>query len=83
MPNSMFKERPLHLNSRVAKCPFGQTFDFASERDQDMKLRMLCKVCSKPAESSRYIRASKKAMMLEEPQLNEAERVRMVHEHHW
>ena len=48
MPHSNFKERHFTVSSGVGKCPCGQTFDFASEKDMNMKLRMNCKFCSKP-----------------------------------
>ena len=82
MPHSNFKERSHLLNSRIGKCPCGLTFDFTSERDMNMKLRMHRKFCSKPPKSSEQIRMPKKAMMLREKQLNEAERMRKVHDHH-
>ena len=48
MPHSNFKERSHPFNSGAGKCPCSQTFDFASERDMNMKLRMHHKFCSKP-----------------------------------
>ena len=44
MPHSNFKERSFTLNSGVGKCSCGQTIDFASERDMNMRLRMHRKV---------------------------------------
>ena len=38
MPHSNFKERSYPFNSGVLTCPCGQTFDFASERDMNIKL---------------------------------------------
>ena len=75
MPHSTFKERSHPFNSGAGKCPCSQTFDFASERDWDMKLRMHHKFCPKPPEGSKHIRAPKKAPTLREQQLNEAERI--------
>ena len=68
MPHSTFKERSHMLNSGVGKCPCGQTFDYTSERDLNMKLRMHCKFCSKPVEGSQQIRKPKKVMTLKEQQ---------------
>ena len=82
MPHSNFKMKFNHFNLGVGKCPCGQTFNFGSERDQNKKLRMHLKFCSKPVESLRQIRTPKKAMMLKEEQLNYAERMRRVHENH-
>ena len=38
MPPSNFKERSYTLNLGVGKCSCGQTFDFVSEKDINMKL---------------------------------------------
>ena len=56
MPHSNFKERSYTLNTGVGKCSCGQTFDFMSEKDMNMKLRMHHKFCSKPPKSSKQIR---------------------------
>ena len=82
MPHNNFKERSHTFNSGVGKCPCGQTFNFSSERDMNMKLRMHRKFCSKPPESSRQVKKPNKAMRLREQQLNEAERKRRIHENH-
>ena len=78
MPHSNFKERSHQFNLGVGKCPCGQTFDYMSERDMKMKLRMHRKFCSNPPKGFDKIRVPKKAMMLREQQLNEAERMRKV-----
>ena len=77
--NGNFKERSHQFNSGVGKCPCGQTFDSASERDMNMKLRMHHKFCFKLAEGFRQIGTPKKATTLREQQLNEAKRKRKVH----
>ena len=38
MPHSNFKERSQEFNTGVGKCPYGQTFEYTSERDMKMKL---------------------------------------------
>ena len=48
MPHSNFKERAHQFNLGIGKCSCGQTFDFASERDMNMKLQMHCKFGSQP-----------------------------------
>ena len=53
MPHSNFKERSYTVNSGVGKCSCGQTFDFASEKDMNMKLQMHRRFCSKPPNSSK------------------------------
>ena len=78
MPHSNFKERSQAFTG-VGKCLCGKTFEFASERDMKMKLRMHCRFCSNPTVAFDKIRVSKKACMREQ-QLNEAERIRKVHD---
>ena len=73
MPHSNFKEKSYALNSGVGKCSCGQAFDFASEKDMNMKLRMHCKVCPNPPEGSKPFRMPKKAMTLRETLHYEAE----------
>ena len=73
MPHSNFKERFFALYSGVGKCPCSQTFDFASEREQRMKIRMHCKVCPNPPEASVRIKGHKKAMTRREFQNDEVE----------
>ena len=45
MPHSNFKERSYTLNTGVEKSSCGQSFDFVSEKDMNMKLQIHCKVC--------------------------------------
>ena len=80
IPHSMFKAKPHPHNSGVAKCPCGQTIDFASERDRNMKIRMHNKVCPKPIVFEHIERITKKSMTLREYQIHKDERMRRVHE---
>ena len=82
MPHSSFKARSHVLNSGAGKCSSDQTFDFASEKEMNMKLQIHCKVCSKPPKSSNQIRMPMKAMTLKEHQNNETEKIQRVHRHH-
>ena len=79
MPHSNFKERSHQFNLGIGKCPCGQTFKYTSERDMKMKLRMGRRFCSNPPVAFDKIGIPKKAMTLREQQLNEAERIRKVH----
>ena len=79
MPHSNFKNRTTEFNTGVGKCSCGQTFEFTSERDMAMKLRMHRKFCSKPPVAFHKGEVPKKAMTMGEPQLNEYERMRKVH----
>ena len=38
LEHSNFKERSHQFNSGTGKCPYGQTFEYTSERDMKMKL---------------------------------------------
>ena len=82
MLHSKFKERAHLFNSRIPKCPCGQTFDYESERDWDMKFRSHCKVCPKLVVNVfKEVRVPEKATMLREQQHNEAERLKRIIEH--
>ena len=73
MPYSKFQERAHQSNSGVGKCLCCQTFDYTSERDQDMKFRLHHKVCCHGSvEGSKHIMVPN--MMLKEIQHNNAER---------
>ena len=79
MPHSNFKERSQAFNTGVGKCSCGKTFEYASERDMKIKLRMHRMFCSNPPVAFNKIRVSKKSCTLREQQLNEAERISKVH----
>ena len=78
MPHSDFKWRATEFNTGVGKSSCGQTFKCASEGEIAMKHRMHHRFCSNPPVASDKIRVSKKACMMREQQLNEAERIRKV-----
>ena len=40
MPHSNFKDKAYVFNTGVGKCSCGKTFEYVSERDMAMKLRM-------------------------------------------
>ena len=79
MPHSNFKRRATEFNTGVGKCYCGQTFGYGSERDMKIKLQMHRKFCSKPPVAFDKIRVPKKACMMREQQLNEAEMIKKVH----
>ena len=79
MLHSNFKERSHAFNTEVGKCSCSQTFDYASERDMKMKLRMHLKFCSNPPLAFNNIGILKKATTLKEHNSYEAERIRKVH----
>ena len=79
MPHGNFKDKAYEFNSGIEKCPCGKTFEYASERDMKMKLRMHLKFCSNPPVPFAKIGITKKAATLKEQQLTEAERMKKVH----
>ena len=79
MPHSSFKRKATEVEAGVGKCPCGQTFECASERELAMKHRMHHTFCSKPPVAFNEIGIPKKACTMREQQLTEAERIRKVH----
>ena len=67
------------LGSGAEKCPCGKIFDFASEKDWEMKFHH--KFCSDTV-GSKQVMIPKKAITLREQQLDDAERKRKVHKNH-
>ena len=62
----------------MGRCPCGQTFECASEREFAMKCRIHRRFCSNPPLAFNKTGIPKKAATLREQQLNEAERIRKV-----
>ena len=79
MPHSSFKRKATEFEAGVGKCPCGQTFECASERELAMKGRMHRRFCSNPPVAFNKIGIPKKACMMREQQLTEADRIRKVH----
>ena len=79
MPHNSFKSKATGFGARVGICPCGQTFKCASERELAMKRRMHLRFCSNPPVAFNKIGIPKKACTMREQQLNEAERIRKVH----
>ena len=79
MPHSNFKRKVTDNGEGVGRCPCGQTFKCASERELAMKCRIHRRFCSNPPVAVDKIGIAKKACTMREQQLNEAERIRKVH----
>ena len=79
MPHSNFKRKATEFEAGVGRCSCGQTFECASERETAMKHRMHHRFCSNPPVAFDKISVPKKACTMREQQLNEAERIRKVH----
>ena len=79
MSHSNFKRKATEFGAGVGRCFFGQTFECASERELAMKRRIHRRFCSNPPVAFDKIGVSKKTATLREQQLNEAERIRKVH----
>ena len=79
MPHINFKDKAYEFNTGIGKCPSGKTFEYTSERDMKMKLRMHLKFCSNPPVAFDKIGIPKKATTLKEQQTAETERMKKVH----
>ena len=62
MHHSKCKAKSCLLNSGVGKCSCDQTFEYASERDRNMKVHLHCKVCPNPPAGSKHISIPTKAL---------------------
>ena len=83
MPHSSHKQKLLQYdNSRIMKCPCGQTFNFESEREQYMKFRMHRKFCPNLPKGIKEVSSPNKAMTLRGNYLYKTEKSRRVHRHH-
>ena len=79
MPHSNFKRKATEFEAGVGRCSCGETFECASERELSMKRRMHHRFCSNLPVVFDKIKVPKKAYTMREQQLNEAERIRKVH----
>ena len=79
MPHSSFKTKVTDNGVGVERCPCGQTFECASEQELAMKRRIHRRFCSNPPLAFNKIGVPEKACKMREQQLNEAERIRKVH----
>ena len=79
MPHSSFKKKITDNGAGVGRCPCGQTFECASNQELAMKFRIHCRFCSNPLLVYNKIGIPKAACTMREQQLNEAERIRKVH----
>ena len=79
MPHSSFKRKVTDNGAGVGRCPCGQTFECASKPELAMKHRIHRRFYSIPPLAFNKIGIPKKACMMREQQLNEAERIRKVH----
>ena len=77
MPHSSFKRKATEFEAGVGKCPCGGVCIRA--KISYMKLRMHRRFCSNPPVAFNKIGIPKKACTIREQQLNEAERIRKVH----
>ena len=69
----------LEFGAGVGRCSCGQTFECASERELAMKHRIHRRFCSNPPLDFDKIGIPKAACMMREQQIDEAERIRKVH----
>ena len=79
MPHSNFKQRSYGNSTGVGKCSCGQTFDYSSPRDMDLKLRLHLRFCKNPPKGTHKIGIPIKATTFMEHQLGVTMRRREVH----
>ena len=79
MPHSTFKQMPHESNTGVSKCSCGQTFDFSSNRDMELKRRLHRKFCKRPPIGKQKIGIPMKATTFMEHQAGTTMRRREVH----
>ena len=61
MPHNSFKRKVVDNEAGVGRCPCGQTFECASERELAMKRRIHHRFCSNPPLAFNKIGISKKS----------------------
>ena len=79
MPHSNFKQMPHESNTGVSKCSCGQTFDFSSNRDMELKHRLHRRFCKRPPIGKQKIGIPMKATTFMEHQTGTTMRRREVH----
>ena len=79
MPHSNFKQMPSESNTGVSKCFCGQTFDFTSPRDMELKRRLHRRFCKNLPIGKQKIGIPMKATTFMEHQTGTAKRRREVH----
>ena len=79
MPQSNFKQGSYENSTGIGKCFCGQTFDYSSPRDMDLKLRIHCRFCKNPPNGTHKIGIPKKATTLMEHHIGVTMRRKEVH----
>ena len=79
MTHSNFKERNHEISTGVGKWTCGQTFDYSSKRDMNLKLRLHLRYCKNPPKGTHKIAVPRKATTFMEHQLGVNMRRKEVH----
>ena len=79
MPHSNFKKRLYENNTGFGKCTCGQTFDFSSPRDMELKCKLHRRFCKNPPKGEQKIGVLMKATTFMEYQAGFTKRRREVH----
>ena len=79
MPRSNFKQRSYENTTGVGKCTCGQTFDYSSPRDMELKRKLHRRFCKNPPKGEQKKGIPMKATTLMEHQTGVAKRRREVH----
>ena len=79
MPHSNFKSRSYEINTGFGKCTCGQTFDYSSLRDMELKRKLHHRFCKNPPKGEQKIGIPMKATTFMEYQACNTKRRREVH----
>ena len=79
MPHSNFRQRSHENSTGFAKCSCGQTFDYSSPRDMQLKRKLHRKFCKNPPKGDQKISLPKKATTFMDYQTGTSDRRRNVH----
>ena len=79
MPHSNFKQRSYENNTGVGKCSCGQTFDYSSPRDMELKRKLHGRFCKNPPKGEQKLGIPMRATTFMEHQTDTSKRRRELH----
>ena len=79
MPHSNFKQRSHKNSTGFAKCSCGQTFDYSSTRDMQLKCKLHHKFCKNPPKGDQKISLPKRPTTFMDYQTGTSNRQRDVY----
>ena len=79
MPHSNCKQRSYENNTGVGKCSCGQTFDYSSPRDMELKCKLHRRFCQNPPKGEQKLGIPMRATTFMEHQTGASKRRRELH----